>query len=184
MFYDVYSALCKEKGISESKAAEEIGLNRSTVNKWKKGATPKSQILQRIAEYFGVEMYDLIDGGFGALDAVLPPNMQGVNLDGAKVDSQFLSVLLENLSHLDRTSAGYVRARNNIYALAVSSGLSDMARDYITKLEGLPFQKQNRQISDKDLMFALWGDTSEVDEADLADVKAYAKFVRERKKNK
>ena len=44
-------------------------------------------------EYIGnISAYDLIDSGFGALDAVMPSNWQGVNLDHAKVDSKFLSV--------------------------------------------------------------------------------------------
>ena len=39
-----------------------------------------------------------------------------------------------------------------------------------------------RGISDKNLMFALWGDTDEMTQDDLEDVKRYAAFVRERKK--
>lgn len=54
MFYDVYSALCKDMGISESKAAESIGLNRAAVAKWKKGAVPAGATLQRFADFFGV----------------------------------------------------------------------------------------------------------------------------------
>lgn len=42
----------------------------------------------------------------------------------------------------------------------------------------------NRKIDDSDLMFALWGDTDEVTEEDLEDVKRYAAFVRERKQKK
>mgnify|MGYP002650706389 CR=1 FL=1 len=41
-----------------------------------------------------------------------------------------------------------------------------------------------RIVSDDDIMFALWGDSDDVDEADLDDVKRYAAFVRERKKKK
>ena len=41
-----------------------------------------------------------------------------------------------------------------------------------------------RTVSDEDIMFALWGDTTDVDEDDLDDVKRYAAFVRERKKKK
>lgn len=39
-----------------------------------------------------------------------------------------------------------------------------------------------RIVSDDDIMFALWGDSDDVDEDDLDDVKRYAAFVRERKK--
>lgn len=41
-----------------------------------------------------------------------------------------------------------------------------------------------RIVSDDDIMFALWGDSDDVDEDDLDDVKRYAAFVRERKKKK
>ena len=55
MFYDKYANLCKEKGISPSKAAEEIGINKASVTNWKKrGYTPRAEILHRIADYFGV----------------------------------------------------------------------------------------------------------------------------------
>lgn len=47
-----------------------------------------------------------------------------------------------------------------------------------------PAQEGRRTISDKDVMFALWGDTDQVDEEDLADVRRYAAFIKERKKQK
>ena len=45
-------------------------------------------------------------------------------------------------------------------------------------------QEDERTISDKELMFALWGDSQNVDESDLEDVRRYAAFVEERKKKK
>ncbi len=40
MFYDRYTALCQAKGISRSRAAQEMGLSNSTVTKWRTtGAT-------------------------------------------------------------------------------------------------------------------------------------------------
>lgn len=50
--------------------------------------------------------------------------------------------------------------------------------------EKTPAETGERTISDDDIMFALWGDTTDVDEDDLDDVKRYAAFVRERKKKK
>lgn len=61
MFYDNFVLLCKEKGVSPSKAAEECGVNRSSVTSWKKsGYTPRGNVLQRLAEYFGVSVDRLI----------------------------------------------------------------------------------------------------------------------------
>lgn len=61
MFYDVYSELCLEKGVSCSRAAKEIGLSNSTVTKWKNtGAVPSGDTLAKVAAYFGVSVNDLI----------------------------------------------------------------------------------------------------------------------------
>lgn len=56
MFYDKYSRLCDEKGISKSKAAEQIGLSRTSVVKWKSGTIPSGATLNKIADYFGVSV--------------------------------------------------------------------------------------------------------------------------------
>lgn len=50
--------------------------------------------------------------------------------------------------------------------------------------EKTPTSEGERKISDSDLMFGLWGNSDEVDEDDLADVKRYAAFVRERKRER
>lgn len=64
MFYDIYMELSKQRGISPSKAADEIGINRATVTNWKKkGATPSGETLAKIAEYFNVTVDSLLQGG-------------------------------------------------------------------------------------------------------------------------
>lgn len=52
--------------------------------------------------------------------------------------------------------------------------------DYLLGKE--PEEKPLRTVTDEDIMFALWGDTTDIDQADLEDVKRYAAFVRERKR--
>ncbi|MBQ3504265.1 MAG: helix-turn-helix transcriptional regulator [Oscillospiraceae bacterium] len=55
MFFDIFHELCKIKGVSCKKAAEEIGLSNSITTKWKKtGATPGGETLEKVAAYFGV----------------------------------------------------------------------------------------------------------------------------------
>ena len=56
--------------------------------------------------------------------------------------------------------------------------------DYLVGKEKAPTESGERKISDRDIMFALWGDTNDMDKGDLDDVKRYAAFVRERKKQK
>ena len=47
-----------------------------------------------------------------------------------------------------------------------------------------PTENGERSVSDAELKFALWGDCEDVDDDDLADVRRYAAFVRERKKDR
>lgn len=48
--------------------------------------------------------------------------------------------------------------------------------------EKTPTESGERKMSDAELKFALWGDCADVNDEDLADVRRYAAFVRERKK--
>ena len=50
--------------------------------------------------------------------------------------------------------------------------------------EKAPTRIGERKMSDAELKFALWGDCEDVDDDDLADVRRYAAFVRERQKDK
>lgn len=57
MFFDIFFDLCKRKGVSCKKAAEDMGLSNSITTKWKKtGATPSGDTLHKIATYFGVSV--------------------------------------------------------------------------------------------------------------------------------
>ena len=57
MFYDVYSTLCRRKGVSRSQAAKDMGLSNSIVTKWKKtGATPSGDTLSKASAYFDVSL--------------------------------------------------------------------------------------------------------------------------------
>lgn len=47
--------------------------------------------------------------------------------------------------------------------------------------EKTPTENGEREFSKEDLKFALWGDSSEIDDADLDDVLRYAAFIKERK---
>lgn len=54
MFYDTYETLCKKNGKKPYAVAREIGLGNSNVAQWKKGSTPRPDVLEKIAGYFGV----------------------------------------------------------------------------------------------------------------------------------
>ena len=59
VFYDNFIKACTMRGISPSVAAEQIGLNRSSVTGWKNGSVPKDSTIQKLADYFGIKKTDL-----------------------------------------------------------------------------------------------------------------------------
>lgn len=48
--------------------------------------------------------------------------------------------------------------------------------------EKAPAPEGEREISNDDLKFALWGDVTDITDDDLDDVRRYAEFIKERKK--
>ena len=56
MFYDTFVFLCKQKGLSPSKAALEAGISKSLVTKWKTIGTevPSPEVLKKLSSYFRV----------------------------------------------------------------------------------------------------------------------------------
>ena len=62
MFYERYKILCMHKGVSPSKASEQIGFSKGLVSHWRtnyqKGidVKPGMGIAKRIAEYFDVSL--------------------------------------------------------------------------------------------------------------------------------
>ena len=62
MFYDNYVRLCASVGKTPSAVALELGINKSAVSNWKRRKNGPSDVtVQRIADYFGVPVSDLMD---------------------------------------------------------------------------------------------------------------------------
>ena len=59
--------------------------------------------------------------------------------------------------------------------------LAEMLNTSTSYLLGLEEPAPTRQITDQELKFALWGETDIIDDADLAAVRQYAAFIKERK---
>lgn len=62
MFYDRFSALCAERGVSPSRAAIEAGLSKSTVTKWKSNpdSEPTGSAIKKLSDYFGITRAELL----------------------------------------------------------------------------------------------------------------------------
>lgn len=88
-------------------------------------------------------------------------------------------------------SNGYVgQLRKGVFPadrLAKIANYLKVTTDYLLTGEETkkgPTQEGERIISDDDMMFALWGNSDDVDKDDLEDVKRYAAYIRERKNQK
>lgn len=63
VFYDVYVALCAERGEKPYQLAIELGLkSNSAVAQWAKGSIPRPAMLEKIADHFGVSVGYLLTG--------------------------------------------------------------------------------------------------------------------------
>ncbi|MCI9191594.1 MAG: helix-turn-helix transcriptional regulator [Lachnospiraceae bacterium] len=55
--YDIFEKLCAEKGVTPYRVCKETGLTTSTISNWKAGRyTPKTDKMQKIADFFGVSI--------------------------------------------------------------------------------------------------------------------------------
>lgn len=62
VFYDKFLELCQKKGVKPSPAAEEAGISKSLVTKWKtqRIETPSADILNKLSKYFNVPVSELL----------------------------------------------------------------------------------------------------------------------------
>lgn len=60
MFYDNYVRLCNSINKKPSAVALEVGISKSIVSRWKNGGGITDSTAQRIAEYFGVTVAELL----------------------------------------------------------------------------------------------------------------------------
>ncbi|MEG1558212.1 MAG: hypothetical protein RR058_07975 [Oscillospiraceae bacterium] len=101
-FYDKYSALCREKGKSESRAAIEMGIDKSTVSIWRAKArqgedvVPSSPTVNKMVIYFNTTP----DYLFGSKPKEIPV---GKKADGLSGEDEKLLKLFHLLSEEQQT---------------------------------------------------------------------------------
>ena len=59
-FYQRYIELCNQIGKSPSAVSIEIGLSKSTVNRWKNGGSPTDATAMKIASYFNMSVANML----------------------------------------------------------------------------------------------------------------------------
>lgn len=62
VFYDRFIELCRSKSVKPTPLVLKMGLSSSNVSQWKKGSTPRPEVLQKFSEYFNVSVEYLLTG--------------------------------------------------------------------------------------------------------------------------
>lgn len=82
MFFETYKDLCKKHGEKPYGLPVKLGAkSNSIVAQWKSGSLPRPEMLQSIADYFGVSVGYLIDG-----DEKKPATQQSGELSKTRYD--------------------------------------------------------------------------------------------------
>ena len=102
---------------------------------------------------------------------------------GVSCNKAVLEIGLSNATPTKWRKTGATPNGDTLNRIAAYFGVS---LDYLLdeKTEKAPTVAGERKISNEELKFALWGDSAEIDDDDLEDVRRYAAFIRERKKRK
>ena len=134
MFYNNVQSLCRERGTSLTTMAREIGISTGLPSFWKKGTIPKADTLQKIADYFGVTVNDLLsDPGEapsklrreeGEKIAVLSSVGAGIPMEAINTFDQDDPDSWEEISELDARRGKYfaLRIRGNSMEPEISHG--------------------------------------------------------------
>ena len=98
VFYDNFLRLCAKKNVTPSAVMRAIGLNKSSATYWKKGATPSSDTLQKLADYFNVSVDSLL--------GVYSP-MEDVTVSGDPDDIEAIKEMFEKATQARRGQKTY-----------------------------------------------------------------------------
>lgn len=110
MFYDNFIKLCNSIGKSPSSVAKDIGIEKSTVSRWKKGATPTDATVEKVASYFGISSAAVIGAAaFGGIPGLIAGAATGAIVSGAMASgpkhkitvSESDTSLLKGVEHID-----------------------------------------------------------------------------------
>lgn len=101
MFWERYSAICNNNGKSPNGVAKEIGLSTAICTKWKNGATPNSEALIKLANYFDITTDYLLgrsdDVGTSAAEDVNAAELLNIYNKLSAVDKAKLLVYADSL---------------------------------------------------------------------------------------
>ena len=101
LFYENFERQCEKAGKFPSIVVEELGFDKSTAAKWKKGTLPQIASRKKIADYFGVTVEELMGtkkepAGEGELTEDMKEILEYVQKMGPDERKAFLTLLKSN----------------------------------------------------------------------------------------
>ena len=60
MFYETLREACTDKGTSPSAVVRALGMSKSNVTEWKKGKSPRLDVVIKIANHLGIKAAELV----------------------------------------------------------------------------------------------------------------------------
>lgn len=188
MFYDRYLILCRNHGVSPSKAALDAGLSKSAVTKWKNDpeSVPSAKVIQKLTQYFGISVTDL-------LEAPLAPAPQPVVIpgftEGEPVTFYDRFVQICSLRGISPTKAAQdAGISKSLVTKWKTQGITQPTGAVIAKLAAyfdlsipeLMGEAAQPAVTEEDIKFALFGGDGEITDEMYEEVRSFAAFVKER----
>lgn len=113
MFYDNYIRLCNSVNKTPSAVAVEMGISKTSVNRWKNGSYPTDATMLRIASYFGVTVEELSKGKIKENTALLDGESDGKQKETPTPDNgserKDLDDLIERIKQSDDQTIEMIR---------------------------------------------------------------------------
>lgn len=188
MFFDRLNDACEAKGTSPSAVAQQINRSKSNVTGWKRGQVPASDTLSALAAVLEVPTDFLLERPpFDAWEAInfdryLFFASVAINPD------VLIAVFGIDLADLDAVP---IKRLISFLSMAISSAKQEPSGTWDVELKPgfsqqeapAPEERDRHRISDNEIKFALFGD-AEIDDEVLDEVKRFAQFAREQRRQK
>lgn len=105
-FYDNFLSHCNRIGKSPSKVILEIGLQKSSVTRWKAGGNPTDATAQKVANYFNISVSELFDEelnkkkptSLSESGPAYPPKYDLLTPENREIVDRLIAGLVENQS--------------------------------------------------------------------------------------
>lgn len=84
-FYENFVSLCNSIHKSPTATIVAIGLERSSVTRWKNGGSPSDATVRRIADYFGISVAELLADKTADSKTAAETNIGGLEAEFARL---------------------------------------------------------------------------------------------------